>query len=61
MRNTWLNEQLQRIETTENQFIIQEVRKYIEALEDDNESLQISLEGTIWSPKKWQENSSPRD
>ncbi|QQV79717.1 hypothetical protein JG559_11865 [Enterococcus faecalis] len=33
-------------------FIIEETIKYIEQLEDDNESLQVALEGTIWSPKK---------
>ena len=32
-------------------FIIEETIKYIEQLEDDNESLQVALEGTIWSPK----------
>ena len=36
-------------------FIIEETIKYIEQLEDDNESLQVALEGTIWSPKKWNE------
>lgn len=55
MRNTWLEEQLKTIDEPNYTFIIQEAIKYIEQLEDDNESLQISLEGTIWSPKKWNE------
>lgn len=57
MRNTWLNEQLTKITEPQYAFIIQEAVNYIEQLEDDNESLQISLEGTIWSPKKWREPS----
>ena len=51
MRNTWLAEQLQSISEEPNSFIIEETIKYIEQLEDDNESLQVALEGTIWSPK----------
>ncbi|MFX4069684.1 hypothetical protein ACMUMT_06085 [Enterococcus faecalis] len=49
MRNTWLAEQLQSISEEPNSFIIEETIKYIEQLEDDNESLQVALEGTIWS------------
>lgn len=55
MRNTWLAEQLQSISEEPNSFIIEETIKYIEQLEDDNGSLQVALEGTIWSPKKWNE------
>lgn len=50
-----LAEQLQSISEEPNSFIIEETIKYIEQLEDDNESLQVALEGTIWSPKKWNE------
>lgn len=57
MRNQWLDEELKKIETSENQFLLSEVRKYIEQLEDDNESLQISLEGSIWSPNRWNEGT----
>lgn len=57
MRNTWLAEQLAKILDDNNQFIIEEAVKYIEQLEDDNESLQIALEGNIWSPKKWNEKA----
>ncbi|MFC4771983.1 hypothetical protein [Enterococcus hermanniensis] len=57
MRNTWLAEQLAKISDEKNQFIIDEAVKYIEQLEDDNESLQIALEGNIWSPKKWNEKA----
>ena len=46
MRNTWLAEQLQSISEEPNSFIIEETI---------NESLQVALEGTIWSPKKWNE------
>ena len=53
MRNTWLQEQLTAISDEKYQFIIDEAVKYIEQLEDDNESLQVALEGNIWSPKKW--------
>lgn len=52
MRNTWLQEQLGAISEEKYQFVVDEAVKYIEQLEDDNESLQIALEGNIWSPKK---------
>lgn len=51
MRNTWLQEQLAAISNEQNKFVVDEVIKYIEQLEDDNESLQVALEGNIWSPK----------
>ena len=57
MRNTWLQEQLTAISDEKYQFIIDEAVKYIEQLEDDNESLQVALEGHIWSPKKWNEKA----
>lgn len=57
MRNTWLQEQLAAISDEKNQFVIAEAIKYIEQLEDDNESLQVALEGNIWSPKKWDEKA----
>ena len=41
MRNTWLAEQLQSISEEPNSFIIEETIKYIEQLEDDNESLKL--------------------
>lgn len=55
MRNTWLEEQLTSIQGPAYQAIIQATKEYIEELEDDNESLQISLEGSIWSPNRWNE------
>ncbi len=55
MRNHWIEEELKKIETTENQFLLKEIRQYIEQLEDDNESLQVALEGSIWSPNRWNE------
>lgn len=57
MRNTWLQEQLTAISDEKYQFIIDEAVRYIEQLEDDNESLQVALEGNIWSPKKWNEKA----
>ena len=57
MRNTWLQEQLTAISEEKYQFIIDEAVKYIEQIEDDNESLQVALEGNIWSPKKWNEKA----
>lgn len=57
MRNTWLQEQLATISNEQNKFVVDEVIKYIEQLEDDNESLQVALEGNIWSPKKWNEKA----
>lgn len=57
MRNTWLQEQLTAISDEKYQFIIDEAVKYIEQLEDDNESLQVALEGNIWSPKKMERKS----
>ena len=58
MRNTWLQEQLTAISDEKYQFIIDEAVKYIEQLEDDNESLQVALEGNIWSPKKWNQKAN---
>ena len=57
MRNTWLQEQLAAISNEQNKFVVDEVIKYIEQLEDDNESLQVALEGNIWSPKKWNDKA----
>ncbi|MBO0413519.1 hypothetical protein JZO77_24225 [Enterococcus hulanensis] len=57
MRNTWLQEQLATISDEKSRFVIEEAIKYIEQLEDDNESLQVALEGNIWSPKKWNEKA----
>lgn len=57
MRNTWLQEQLAEISDKKYHFVVHEAIKYIEQLEDDNESLQIALEGNIWSPKKWNEKA----
>ena len=57
MKNTWLEEQFATISEEKYQFIVAEAVKYIEQLEDDNESLQVALEGTIWSPKKWNEKA----
>ncbi|MGX7125269.1 hypothetical protein [Enterococcus viikkiensis] len=57
MRNSWLQEQLAAISNEKNQFVLAEAIKYIEQLEDDNESLQVALEGNIWSPKKWNEKA----
>ena len=57
MRNTWLQEQLSTISDEKSRFVIEEVIKYIEQLEDDNESLQVALEGNIWSPKNWTEKA----
>lgn len=55
MRNSWLDQELTKIKNSENKFIIEETLNYIQQLEDDNESLQVALEGNIWSPKKWNE------
>ena len=64
MRNTWLAEQLQSISEEPNSFIIEETIKYIEQLEDDNESLQVALEGTIGVLKNgtnhWKNNLNRR-
>ena len=57
MRNKWLQAQLAAISNEQNKFVVDEVIKYIEQLEDDNESLQVALEGNIWSPKKWNEKA----
>ena len=56
MQNQWLAEELKKIMTPDNQFVLNEALRYIEQLEDDNESLQVALEGTIWSPKKWRDD-----
>lgn len=47
MRNKWLQEQLAAISNEQNKFVVDEVIKYIEQLEDDNESLQVALEGNM--------------
>lgn len=56
MRNQWLATELNKLKTPENEAVIQAALDYIQELEDDNESLQISLEGTIWSPEKWRDD-----
>lgn len=61
MRNTWLAEQLQTIQEPQYQRILQAAIDYIEELEDDNESLQVSLEGSIWSPNRWNEKADKTD
>lgn len=58
MRNTWLAEQLKTIQEPQYQVILQAAIDYIEELEDDNESLQVSLEGSIWSPNRWNEQAN---
>lgn len=55
MRNQWLDQQITQITTTENKAVMAAVRQYITELEDDNESLQVALEGSVWSPKRWNE------
>lgn len=56
MRNQWLATELTKLQTAENEAVIKAALDYIQELEDDNESLQISLEGTIWSPEKWRDD-----
>ncbi|WP_169439104.1 hypothetical protein [Ligilactobacillus ceti] len=55
MRNQWLDQQITQITTTENKAVMAAIRQYITELEDDNESLQVALEGSVWSPKRWNE------
>ncbi|MFS7402476.1 hypothetical protein [Carnobacterium maltaromaticum] len=40
-------------------FIVNETLAYIDEIKSDNESLQIALEGELWSPKKWNEKPKP--
>lgn len=61
MRNTWLAEQLAVLaQNPEQKQIVEETIAYIETIEDDNESLQIALEGTIWSPKNWRDTTESK-
>ncbi|MGX7420078.1 hypothetical protein ACWOFR_14865 [Carnobacterium gallinarum] len=53
----WIETELKKLATDENSlFIIEETLKYIDEITTDNNSLQIALEGEIWSPKKWGKN-----
>lgn len=61
MRNTWLAEQLKAIQEPQYQRILQAVIDYIEELEDDNESLQVSLEGSVWSPNRWNDKADQKE
>lgn len=50
----WIETELSKLATDEaSRFIIEETINYIEQLTSDNHSLQVALEGEIWSPKKW--------
>lgn len=60
MQHTWLKEQLETITEPKYHLIIQETLAYITQLEDDNESLQVALEGTIWSPEKWRDSAAKK-
>lgn len=54
----WIKQELQKlVKGDQDQFIVDATIEYINELNSDNESLQVALEGEIWSPKKW---SQPR-
>lgn len=50
----WIKVELEKLAVDEKSiFIVNETLAYIEEIKSDNESLQIALEGELWSPKKW--------
>lgn len=56
----WIKNELRKLEVDEKStFIVNETLAYIDEIKSDNESLQIALEGELWSPKKWNEKPKP--
>lgn len=52
----WIKNELRKLAVDEKStFIVNETLAYIDEIKSDNESLQIALEGELWSPKKWNE------
>lgn len=56
----WIKNELRKLAVDEKStFIVNETLAYIDEIKSDNESLQIVLEGELWSPKKWNEKPKP--
>lgn len=56
----WIKNELRKLAVDEKStFIVNETLAYIDEIKSDNESLQIALEGELWSPKKWNEKPKP--
>ncbi|WP_413517592.1 hypothetical protein [Carnobacterium maltaromaticum] len=56
----WIKNELRKLAIDEKStFIVNETLAYIDEIKSDNESLQIALEGELWSPKKWNEKPKP--
>lgn len=52
----WIKTELRQLAVDEKStFIVNETLAFIDEIKSDNESLQIALEGELWSPKKWNE------
>lgn len=56
----WIKNELRKLAVDEKStFIVNETLAYIDEIKSDNESLQIALDGELWSPKKWNEKPKP--
>ena len=56
----WVKNELRKLAVDEKStFLVNETLAYIDEIKSDNESLQIALEGELWSPKKWNEKPKP--
>ncbi|WP_317914549.1 hypothetical protein [Carnobacterium maltaromaticum] len=56
----WIKNELRKLAVDEKStFLVDETLAYIDEIKSDNESLQIALEGELWSPKKWNEKPKP--
>ncbi|GED47710.1 hypothetical protein CKN99_07170 [Carnobacterium maltaromaticum] len=56
----WIKNELRKLAVDEKStFLVNETLAYIDEIKSDNESLQIALEGELWSPKKWNEKPKP--
>lgn len=56
----WIKNELRKLAVDEKStFIVNETLAYIDEIKSDNESIQIALEGELWSPKKWNEKPKP--
>lgn len=56
----WIKNELRKLAVDEKSiFIVNETLAYIDEINSDNESLQIALEGELWSSKKWNEKPKP--
>lgn len=55
----WIKNELRKLAVDEKStFLVNETLAYIDEIKSDNESLQIALEGELWSPKNGMKSRS---